>query len=405
MRPEREDRSGSTAPEAPGARSERAESLASTRHLTTAVIHLDRLAHNLNLLQQAVGRRPLWPCIKANAYGHGAELVARHLVRLGYNTLGVADVPEAIALLDAGLHAKYLILSATLPEHAEAVVAYDCEPVVCTREVVEALGRRAAQAGKRVAVHLKVDTGMGRIGIRPDEVAAFLNYCRAFPAVHVRGLMSHFPRADETDKAYSLAQIERFWRVVEETKDAGIEVRHMANSAAILDLPASHFDAVRPGIAMYGLAPSREIANPRVSELQPVLEWKTRIVFLKEVPEGTGLSYGHIFHTTRPSLIATIPVGYGDGLDRRLSNDLDVLVHGARCPQVGHITMDQSLVDVTALRGRIGLGDEVVLIGRQDGDCLTADAMTERLGTINYEIVTAIAGRVPRVSSPPSDGR
>jgi alanine racemase len=142
-----------------------------------------------------------------------------------------------------------------------------------------------------------------------------------------------------------------------------------------------------------------------VSELQPVLEWKTRIVFLKEVPEGTGLSYGHVFHTTRPSLIATIPVGYGDGLDRRLSNDLDVLVHGARCPQVGRITMDQSLVDVTALRGQIGLGDEVVLIGRQDGDCLTADEMAERVGTINYEIVTAIAGRVHRVSSPPSGGR
>jgi alanine racemase len=393
----------STSPETPGARTEKPESPASARHLTTAVIHLDRLAHNLRILQQAVGHRPLWPCIKANAYGHGAELVARHLVRLGHNTLSVADVPEAIGLLDAGVQAKYLILSATLPEHAEAIVAYDCEPVVCTREVVEALGRLAAQAGKRIAVHLKVDTGMGRIGIRPDEVAAFLNYCRAFPAVHVRGLMSHFPRADESDKAYSLAQIERFRRVLEATNDAGIQVRHMANSAAILDLPTSHFDAARPGIAMYGLAPSREIANPCVSELQPVLEWKTRIVFLKEVPEGTGLSYGHVFHTTRPSLIATIPVGYGDGLDRRLSNNLDVLVHGTRCPQVGHITMDQSLIDVTALRGQVGLGDEVVLIGRQDEDRLTADEMAERLGTINYEIVTAIAGRVPRASSSRSD--
>jgi alanine racemase len=367
--------------------------------LTSAVVHLDRLTHNLRILQTAAGTRPLWPCIKANAYGHDAKLVARHLVRLGFRTLGVADVSEAISLSDAGIRAKYVILSATLPEHADAIVACDCEPVVCTRELVEALDHCAARAGKRVAVHLKVDTGMGRIGIRPDEVLAFLDYCRAFPGVRVRGLMSHFPRADEMDKTYSLSQIERFRTAVEATRHAGIEVRHMANSAAILDLPACHFDAVRPGIAMYGLAPSRGITNPRVGELQPVLEWKTRITFLKEVPEGTGLSYGHVFHTARPSLVATVPVGYGDGLNRRLSNNLDVLVHGTRCPQVGHITMDQSLIDVTAIRSRIALGDEVVLIGQQGDDLLSADEMAARLGTINYEIVTAIADRVPRTPS------
>lgn len=390
MQPERDDRP-------PGA--ETPES-AAARHPTTAVIHLDRMAHNLRILQREVGHRPLWPCIKANAYGHGAELVARHLVGLGYKTLCVAHVPEAMALLHAGIHAKYLILSAMLPEHAEAAVFHDCEPVVCTREAVAALERAAAKAGKRIAVHLKVDTGMGRIGIRPDEVPAFLGYCRGFPALHVKGLMSHFARAGEADKSCSQAQIEQFRRVVAATKDAGIDVRHMANSAGILDLPASHFDAARPGIAMYGLAPSREIANPRMNELQPVLEWKTRIVFLKDVPEGAGLSYGHAFHTTRPSLIATIPVGYGDGLDRRLSNNLEVLVGGARCPQVGLITMDMTLIDVTALRGRVGLGNEVILIGAQGQGRVTADEMAGRLGTINYEIVTAIAGRVPRSSFP-----
>lgn len=390
MQPERDDRP-------PGA--ETPES-AAARHPTTAVIHLDRMAHNLRILQREVGHRPLWPCIKANAYGHGAELVARHLVGLGYKTLCVAHVPEAMALLHAGIHAKYLILSAMLPEHAEAAVFHDCEPVVCTREAVAALERAAAKAGKRIAVHLKVDTGMGRIGIRPDEVPAFLGYCRGFPALHVKGLMSHFARAGEADKSCSHAQIEQFRRVVAATKDAGIDVRHMANSAGILDLPASHFDAARPGIAMYGLAPSREIANPRMNELQPVLEWKTRIVFLKDVPEGAGLSYGHAFHTTRPSLIATIPVGYGDGLDRRLSNNLEVLVGGARCPQVGLITMDMTLIDVTALRGRVGLGNEVILIGAQGQGRVTADEMAGRLGTINYEIVTAIAGRVPRSSFP-----
>lgn len=171
----------------------------------------------------------------------------------------------------------------------------------------------------------------------------------------------------------------------------------MANSAAIFDLPGAGFDAVRPGIAIYGLPPSREIVNPRVAELRPVLEWKTRITFLKEVAAGTGLSYGHRFHTQRASLIATLPVGYGDGLSRSLTNNLEVLVHGVRCPQVGCITMDQSLVDVTLLRGKVALGDEVVLIGRQGDEEVTADELAERLGTINYEIVTGIAQRVPRV--------
>ena len=169
------------------------------------------------------------------------------------------------------------------------------------------------------------------------------------------------------------------------------------NSAAILDLPEAHFDAVRPGIAMYGLRPSPDIANPRVNELQPVLEWKTRITFLKEVAAGTGLSYGHAFRTARPSLIATIPVGYGDGLQRGLSNNVEFLVRGRRCPQVGRITMDQSLIDVTVLRGAVELGDEVVLIGRQGREQVSAEELALRLDTINYEIVTAISARVPRV--------
>jgi alanine racemase len=170
----------------------------------------------------------------------------------------------------------------------------------------------------------------------------------------------------------------------------------MANSAGILDLPESHFDAARPGIAIYGLKPSPNMSNPRVDALKPVLEWKSRVTYLKEVPAGTGLSYGHSYHTDRPSLIGTIPVGYGDGLSRLLSNRLEVLAHGRRCPQVGRITMDQSLIDVTSLRDRIAIGDEVAIIGRQGREAVTADELAEKLGTINYEIVTAISRRVPR---------
>ncbi|MGE0823804.1 MAG: alanine racemase [Candidatus Binatia bacterium] len=367
------------------------------RHLTKAFIHLENLTHNLRLLQMQVGAIPLWPVLKANAYGHDAQLVGPHLLRLGYRTLCVADVDEAIALAEAGMQATFIVLSATLPHHSEALVAYRCEPAVGTLEMAAALNGAAARAQRRLAVHLMVDTGMGRFGIAPAEVEAFLDRCGDFPWIQVRGLMSHFPRADEADTAYSYEQFERFCSLFAVTRRYGIQVHHIANSAAIFTLPNSYCDAVRPGIAIYGLRPSATTANPRVQALKPVLEWKTRIAFLKEVPAGTGLSYGHTYHTTEAALIATLPIGYGDGLNRTLSNRLHVLVRGVRCPQVGRITMDMSLIDVTALRGQVELGDEVVIIGRQGANTVTADELAALLGTINYEVVTCISHRVPRV--------
>jgi alanine racemase len=368
------------------------------RHLTKAYIHLDHLTDNLRLLQALAGKRMIWPVLKANAYGHDALIVASHLIRAGCKTFCVADVQEAAALADAGVQATFVVLSATLPQHSEALVAYDCEPVVCTLEIIQALAVAAEKARKQISVHLKVDTGMGRLGIRPEEAVAFLRRCRDFPWLKVRGLMSHFPRADETDKRYSLEQLARFRQVEQSITGYGIETRHMANSAAIFDLPESHFDAVRPGIALYGLPPSATMANGRVSELKPVLEWKSQIIFLKEVAAGAGLSYGHAYHTQKPSLIATVPIGYGDGLARNLSNELEVLVRGVRCPQVGRITMDMSLIDVTALRGQVEPGDEVVIIGRQGNEKITAEELAAKLGSINYEIVTCISHRVPRVA-------
>jgi alanine racemase len=365
--------------------------------LTRAYIHLNRLRHNLGLLQELVGQRPLWPAIKANAYGHGLEIIARDLVDLGYRTLCVAHVSEAMALARAGIKARFILLSETLPAQSEAIVATGCEPVVCEPEMIRALAREAQRQERTVGLHLMVDTGMGRIGIRPEEVPACVEICRSLPSISLQGLMSHFPCADKRDKSLSMAQIASFTELAEQTEGAGIRYRHMANSAATLDLPSSHFDAVRPGIAIYGLPPSAEIINPRVKELKPVLELKSRITFLKEVAAGTGLSYGHIYHTSQPSLIATVPVGYGDGLSRSLSNNCEFLVSGSRCPQVGRITMDQSLIDVTSLRGKVKLGDEVVIIGQQGDAEVTADELAQKLGTINYEVVTGIAARVPRV--------
>jgi alanine racemase len=353
----------------------------------------------MRLLQELMGEKPLWPAIKANAYGHGAALVARHLVALGYGTLCVAHASEALELREAGVDASFVLLSAALPHESELVVEHGFEPTVCTLDTLEALSRAALKRERDVAVHVKVDTGMGRIGVRTEEVVDFLERCREHPRLRVKGLMSHFPRADEADKAFSVEQIRAFQHVREATRDFGIEFYHLANSAGIFDLPDSRFDAARPGIAIYGLAPSATLASPRVLELRPVLEWQTHISFLKEVSADVGLSYGHTFRTRRPSLIATLPVGYGDGLRRSLSNRLEVLVRGVRCPQVGTITMDQSLIDVTALRGHVELGDEVVLIGRQGTEQVTADELASRLGTINYEIVSGITQRVPRVSA------
>jgi alanine racemase len=367
----------------------------SAGHLSQACIDLDNLAHNLQLLAQLAGARPLWPTIKANAYGHGAKIIAAELVRLKYEMLCVAHVGEAVELHDSGIRTRLLVLSATLPEHADALVTYGCEVAICTLEMATALSRAAQHAERRVAVHVNVDTGMGRVGIKPEDAHAFIQQCRALPGLEIRGLMSHFARADEADKTFSLEQLQRFHQVADHEP---LEVRHMANSAAIFDLAESHFDTARPGISIYGLRPSAEIANPRVKELRPVLEWKTRVTYLKEVPAGTGLSYGHAFRTSRPSLIATVPIGYGDGLSRSLSNDCELLVQGVRCPQVGRITMDQSLIDVTVLRGRVQAGDEVVIIGRQGNEEIRADELAAKLGTINYEIVTAIANRVPRVA-------
>jgi alanine racemase len=368
------------------------------RRLTKAFIYLDHLTHNFRLLQRQVGSSQVWPVLKANGYGHDASMVAAHLLSLGCQTLCVADVEEAIALTDVAARATFIILSATLPKHSEALVAYDCQPVVCTIEMVESLAAAAKKLGKRVPIHVKVDTGMGRVGVSPGALPAFLDRCQDFPALEVRGLMSHFPRADEADKSYSVAQLGRFRHVVEMTKGHGIKTCHMANSAATFALPGSYFDAVRPGIALYGLQPSAALVHPAARELKPVLELKTHIVFLKEVAAGVGLSYGHAFHTERPSLIATLPIGYGDGLSRNLSGRIDVLVRGVRCPQVGRITMDMSLIDVTALRGQVESSDEAVVIGRQGTEQITADELAAKLGTINYEIVTGISHRVPRLA-------
>ena len=367
-----------------------------TSHPTRAIVHLGRLAHNVRLLRELAGGRPLWPAVKANAYGHGAVPVARALTGLGCPRLCVAHASEAVALRSAGIEAELIVLSAPLPEQAPLCALHGLEPVVCTEESARALASAAASARREIGVHLKVDTGMGRIGVAPDRLGSLLALCDELPGLRVAGVMSHLPRADEADKSFSLAQIEAFQRLRAELDPSGRLTFHLANSAGVLDLPGALFDAVRPGISIYGVRPSAEIACGRAAELQPVLEWRTRVTFVKDVPAGTGLSYGHDYRTSAPARIATLPVGYGDGLVRRASGRAQVLVGGVRCPLVGRVTMDQCLVDVTGVAGRVAIGDDAVLIGRQGEEEVTAEELADRLETIGYEVVTGISARVPR---------
>jgi alanine racemase len=365
--------------------------------LTRVYISLKNLDHNLSLLQDLAGGRPLWPAIKADAYGHGARIVASHLISRGVDTFGVAQVQEALELVENGIAARFIILSPDLGDTAPEIAANGFEPVVSTDIQLRALSREALQQGRDIRVHLKFDTGMGRVGFCPREAAEVLARVAGYPGLTIVGFMSHFPRADEGDPEYSLEQVSRFGKLVKKYAESSSFETHMANSAAIFDVSGACFDACRPGIALYGLRPSSAIRNPRADELKPVLSWKTAITQLKEVPPGTGLSYGHSFVTPRQSLIATVPVGYGDGLARTLSNRMEMLVGGQRCRQVGTICMDQCLIDVSPLRGRVSEGDEAVIIGVQDEQFIGAEEQADLLGTINYEIVTRISGRVPRI--------
>ena len=365
---------------------------------TRALIHTGRVGYNLRLLRAYAKDAALWPVIKANAYSHDAHLLARYLSAVGYHNFCVANPSEAIQLIAQGISARYLVMSPQPIDEATEIVSHDLEAVVCTRDQVDALSRAAGAQEREAAVHILVDTGMARAGVKSSEFEDFAAYCDMLAGIRVAGVMSHFARADEADQAYSLTQTASFRQLHMRYHESLNCAWHLANSAGMMALPDALFDAVRPGIAMYGLNPfSASLSDTVAAGLKPVMEVHTRITHLAEVMAGTGISYGHRYQSDQDALIATVPIGYGDGLSRALSDNIDMLVNGHRCPQVGSITMDQSLLDVSALRGQVTVGDNVVVIGQQGGESISADELAARANTINYEIVTAISARVPRI--------
>jgi len=379
--------------------------------LTWAEIDLAAYRHNIAELRRATRLdSKFMAVVKANGYGHGAIAVSQGALEAGADWLGVARLHEAVELREAGIEAPILIFGLTPAEEIDTLLDLDLTQAVFTRETAEALAAEASLRGKQVRVHIKVDTGMGRLGLLTDEPRAEEATASAakhrfdqvrtiaiLPGLEVEGLFTHFATADHAEKSYAERQLQRFDDLVERLKQEGIEfpMNHAANSAALLDMPDSHLDMVRPGIATYGLYPSAEVDQSRV-ELKPVMEWKARIIQLKEVPAGFGVSYGITYETPRPTRLATVAVGYADGLNRGLSCRGEMLVKGQRVPIVGRICMDLTLLDVGEVPGATE-GDEVVILGRQGDEALAADEMATTLDTINYEIVSTIASRVPRI--------
>ncbi len=367
---------------------------------TWAEINLDHLAYNLKSFRDAVGKSvKIMSVVKADGYGHGAVEVARAAVENGCDYLGVGFIDEGIELRRAGIEAPILILGYTAPQQAGELLDYRLIPTVFHLDLAWALSREASRRGETAKVHVKVDTGMGRLGLCSyDDLTVFIEELFEIPSIEIEGFYTHFAAADDRDKKYTLQQMSRFEEMMQLLQALGIEVPvwHAANSAATIDLPQTHFNMVRLGISLYGMYPSQEVQHERVL-LRPVMSLKTRIIFLKKVPPRTGISYGSTFVTEEECWIASLPLGYGDGYSRLLSGKAQVLIKGKRFPVVGRICMDHMMVNLGSEDPKVHRGEEVVVIGRQGEEVITAEEIAHWLGTINYEVTCAISKRVPRV--------
>ena len=376
---------------------------------TRATIDLTRLRANLQAADDHLraargGSQPpprICLAVKANAYGHGAVAVARAALQAGVSYFGVATVDEGVALREAGIEAPILLFSLPLPEETPAVAAAALTPLCGDAALGRDLARAAVAAGRSVDVHLKIDTGMERIGCRPREAAAIAEQLRGMDGLRLTGLCTHFARSSEADQQFSRAQLAAFHQAIAAIPNRNGLLLHAANSGAFVGLPESHLDMVRLGVIAYGYYPGGDLA--RTVDVQPVMELATRLTYLKRVPAGSGISYGHTHRTAADTVIATIPAGYADGYPRLLSNRAEVLIRGRRYPVVGRICMDQCLVDLGP-RPDAERYDRAVLFG-PDRAGPDAAELADHIGTIPYEITSAISARVPRLYHDGEDKR
>ena len=333
--------------------------------------------------------------IKADAYGHGMIRVAGTLNRMKVEFFGVSDVPEGILLRKNGIKKKILLLETSLPTQVKDIVDYNLIPTVCTFSLATSLNTYAKKIGRKVDVHIKVDTGMGRLGVWHRGAEGFIKDVMRLKNVSVKGLYTHFPLADSNPE-YTVLQVQQMYELVKMLDQQGLVVPyvHAANSAGLIDYQTVIFNLVRPGIMLYGLYSDIRLA--RKVKLRPAMSVKSRIIFIKTILKGQGISYGHTFVAPQDLVAATLPIGYSDGYLRSLSNKSSVLVHGQRCPILGRVTMDQIVVDVSKVPG-VKLGQEAVVLGKQKQAEITADELADHAGTINYEILCSLGNRLPRV--------
>ncbi len=367
-----------------------------------ARINLDAFEHNVKEIKNKIGRHTkLMAVIKTNAYGHGAVVLARELESLGASWLAVACVDEGIELRDSGIALPILVLGVTSPDQYDDLIKYNITPTVFSMDMARALEEFGAARDKIINVHIKIDTGMGRIGYAPvRESAEEIVKISRLPHIYVEGIFTHFACADMGDEKYKKVtkiQYDRFCRMEQwiETMGLHIPLRHCANSAGIMDASWMHQDMVRAGIILYGLYPSEEMPREEL-DLLPVMSLTSHITYIKTVAGGEGISYGHTYVTKKETVIATVPVGYGDGYPRLLSNQGCVLIHGRRVPIIGRVCMDQFMVDITGLED-VHEGDLVTLVGKDGDEEISMDELADLTGTISYELVCDVGRRVPRV--------
>ncbi len=364
-----------------------------------ANVDLQAICHNLKEVKQHItANTKIMVIIKADAYGHGAIPVAKALEHSGADAYGVAIVEEAMELRDAGIDKPILILGYTPKQQYDMVVSGNITQTIFQYEMASALSDEAVRQGKKAMIHLKLDTGMSRIGFSDTtESIEEIKRIAKLPGVEIEGIFTHFAKADETDKSSTRLQLHRYQTFIDQLELEGIliPIKHVSNSAGIIEFPEANYNMVRCGIATYGIYPSEWVDHQTV-QLKPAMDLKTHVIYVKDVNEGIGISYGAIYVTGKKTRIATIPVGYADGYSRNLSNTGKVIIHGQYAPIIGRVCMDQFMVDVTGIEN-VRQGDTVTLMGSDQDACITPEELSQWSHSFPYELICTIGKRIPRV--------
>lgn len=366
---------------------------------TWSEIDLGAIGYNYRQVRRAVGKGVnIMAVVKANAYGHGIVEVASVLEKIGVNYLGVATTDEAVRLREYDIKTPILVLGSVLPEEVRVLIEKNVTLTLASPELLQTIKKETFSLGTKARVHIKIDTGMGRIGIWHEEALNFIKNLAQEKSIVIEGIYTHFSSAGRDD-FFTNYQIDAFEKLLHQLEgfDVKLPLRHAANSIATVDFDRSHLNLVRPGLIIYGMYPKHTF--PKLIKLRPAMSLKTKIVYIKDTPPGRSISYGRTYVTQKHTKIATLPIGYADGYARNLSNRAEVLVHGRRALVVGKVTMDQTMVDVGHIKN-VKVGDEVVLVGRQGREEIRMEKIARLAGTIAYEFACGISNRVPRVYKP-----